>query len=117
MPKFRFLCEKCNNETIRYTPASVEKIKCGVCESDMDKQIPQSIPTPTVNELIDSYTGVSVPADNKSILESRRSEYFWKHEVPRLVQEYPTDHSLKEGWLYYDEQGKIQVQTKPPYKR
>lgn len=117
MPKFRFLCEKCSNEIVKYVSSNKNQILCNECGSQMYKQIPQNIPTPTVNELVDSYTGINVPADNESILKARRSEYFWKVEVPRLVQQYPTEHSLKEGWLYYDEQGKIQVQTKPPHKR
>jgi len=116
MPKYRFSCE-CGAEVIKYTSASKSSIECAKCQAYMRRQIPSFIEQSTVKELVDSYTGIHLPSDNKEILESRRSEYFWKVEVPRLVTEYPVEHSLQEGWMYYDEQGKLQVQTKPPYKR
>lgn len=116
MPKYRFICE-CGAEVSKYTSASTVLITCSKCSGEMKRQIPSFIEQATVKELVDPYTGVRVPPDNKEILESRRSEYFWKVEVPRLVNQYPVEHSLREGWLYLDEQGKLQVQTKPPHKR
>lgn len=116
MPKYRFICD-CGAEVAKYTSASTLSVACAVCNGTMSRQIPASVEQSTVKELVDSYTGVHLPPDNKEILEARRSEYFWKVEVPRLVNEYPVEHSLQEGWLYVDEQGKLQVQTKPPHKR
>lgn len=116
MPKYRFICS-CGAETSKYTSASVLEIKCKLCNENMQRQIPSTVEGASVKELVDSYTGVHLPPDNKEILDARRSEYFWKVEVPRLVQEYPAAHCLQEGWLYFDEQGKLQVQTKPPHKR
>lgn len=116
MPKYRFTCE-CGAEVMRYTSASTFSTVCPKCSSEMRRQIPSFVEPATVKETIDSYTGVRVPPDNKEILEFRRSEYFWKVEVPRLVAQYPVEHSLSEGWLYLDEQGKLQIQTKPPHKR
>lgn len=79
--------------------------------------MPMSSGPAIIKEMVDKYTGVSLPPDNKEILDARRSEYFWSVEVPRLVNEYPLEHSLKEGWMYYDDHNKLQVQTKPPHKR
>lgn len=116
MPKYRFACE-CGAGVVKYTPASTLFIKCDNCNKSMSRQIPSNIEQATVKELVDSYTGVHLPPDNKNILDARRSEHFWKIEVPRLVAQYPLEHSLQEGWLYVNEQGKLQVQTKPPHKR
>lgn len=116
MPKYRFICG-CGAEVMKYTSASTYSVTCEICKSSMDRQIPSFIEKATVKELVDSYTGIHLPPDNKEILDSRRSEYFWKVEVPRLVTEYPVEHCLQEGWMFINEQGKLQVQTKPPYKR
>lgn len=116
MPKYRFTCE-CGAEVSRYTSALTVSVRCTSCGKDMSRQIPFNVEPSTVKELVDTYTGVHLPPDNASILEARRSEYFWKVEVPRLVNEFPVEHSIREGWLVYDEQGKLQVQTKPPHKR
>jgi transcription elongation factor Elf1 len=117
MPKYMFRCDKCEAGAVKYVPASTISIKCAACGNDMQRKIPSSVEPATVKEMVDSYMGVQLPPDNKEILESRRSEYFWTIEVPRLVQEYSPEHCLKEGWTYYDEQGKIQIHTKPPHKR
>lgn len=116
MPKYKFIC-RCGAEVVKYTSASTSSIKCNACNQAMKRQIPSSVEQAAVKELVDAYTGVYLPPDNKEILDARRSEYFWKVEVPRLVNEYPVEHCLQEGWLYVDEQGKLQVQTKPPHKR
>lgn len=116
MPKYRFHCE-CGAEVTKYTSASTSSLDCASCHQQMQRQIPSHVEQSTVKELADAYTGIHLPPDNKEILDARRSEYFWSVEVPRLVNEYPVEHSLQEGWLYLDERGKIQLQTKPPYKR
>lgn len=116
MPKYKFIC-RCGAEVTKYTSASTSSIRCASCSSTMERQIPSSVEQATVKELVDSYTGIHLPPDNKETLDARRSEYFWKVEVPRLIAEYPVEHCLQEGWLYVDEQGKLQVQTKPPHKR
>lgn len=117
MPKYRFTCRQCEAEIVKYVPASTLYAVCSVCGGDMQRLIPSTVEQSTVKEMVDSYSGIHLVPDNKEILEARRSEYFWAVEVPRLVQEYPPDHCLKEGWIYYDEQGNIKVHTKPPHKR
>lgn len=116
MPKYKFICT-CGAEVLKYTSASTFSIGCLTCGQAMERQIPSSVEQSTVKELVDSYTSIHLPPDNREILDARRSEYFWKVEVPRLISEYPVEHCLQEGWLYVDEQGKLQVQTKPPHKR
>lgn len=117
MPKFMFFCAACENEQAFYVPSSVTTKKCTKCTvGDMQRQLPVTL-APEVKELVDSYTNVHLPPDNKEILEARRSEYFWKVEVPRLVNEYPLDECLKQGWLMYNEKGELVLQNKPPHKR
>jgi hypothetical protein len=82
----------------------------------MQRQVPK-VSNSSVKEIIDTYTNVSVDPDNKNILEQRSSEHFWTVIVPRLCQEHPADHCLREGWMYIDEKGKLQIQTKPPHRR
>lgn len=117
MPKYRFTCDTCEAGIVKYVPASTLSIVCSKCGADMTRQLPSSVEPSTVKEVVDPYTNTRLPPDNKEILESRRSDYFWAVEVPRLVQEYSPEHCLKEGWTYYDEQGNIKIHTKPPHKR
>jgi hypothetical protein len=114
MPKYTFECPRCNNVVKKYTTTE-SIVKC-VCGEDMSRQLP-TINTPTTTELIDSYMGVALPSDNDEILKSRKDEYFWAVEVPRLVNKYSVEHCLQNGWLYLDDKDQLQIQTKPPHKR
>ena len=116
MAKYNFYCEECGTDTIKYVSYLVKQITCE-CGAKADREIPQISGPATVKEVADPYTNIHLPLDNSEILETRRSEHFWKNEVPRLVQEYPVEHSLQEGWLYLDEKGQIQLQTKAPHQR
>jgi hypothetical protein len=91
------------------------EIKC-VCGEIM-KRMPPSIGKSEMKEVADKYTNVHLPPDNDEILKQRKLDHYWAVEVPRLVNEYPLETCLQEGWMYYDEAGKLQVQTKPPHKR
>lgn len=116
MAKYTFFCETCGTDTIKYVPHLVKDIVCE-CGANALRDIPQISGPATVTEVIDPYTNVNLSPDNDEILKDRSSEHFWKNEVPRLIQQYPVEHSLQEGWLYLDEKGHIQTQTKSPHKR
>jgi len=117
MPKFVFFCMTCDNQQAFYLSSKVIEKECPACKTGtMQRQMPV-ISTPDVKECIDPYTNIHVPSDNKDILEARRSEYFWKVEVPRLANEYPLDECLRQGWLVYNEKGELVLQNKPPHKR
>jgi len=112
-----FYCLACKNKQAFYVSSQTNNKPCAKCKDGvMERQLP-NISSPDVKELVDSYTNIHLPADNKEILEARRSEYFWKVEVPRLVNDYPLEECLKQGWLVYNEKGELVLQTKPPHKR
>lgn len=115
MPKYTYECDSCKSKKQLYKSINSTSIECG-CGSVMNRLTP-SITSPSVKETIDSYTNVQVDPDNRSILEERSSEHFWKVIVPRLCQEHPIDHCLREGWMYIDDKGHIQMHTKPPNRR
>ena len=82
----------------------------------MNRQ-PPNVGKSELKELADKYTNMHLPPDNDEIIKQRKLDHYWAVEVPRLVNEHPLELSLQEGWMYYDESGKLQVQTKPPHKR
>jgi putative FmdB family regulatory protein len=116
MPKYQFKCASCENKEAFYVSVDVAEKACPKCAGAMLRQMPMTS-VPTVKELVDSYTNIHLPQDNDKVLEARRSEYFWKVEVPRLVNEYPLEECLKQGWLVYNEKNELVLQTKPPHKR
>jgi hypothetical protein len=115
MPKYTFSCPTCKKDIKKYTASSVESTPCE-CGHTMKRQMP-TINKASVTEVVDSYTGVALPLDNAEILKERKDDYFWEHEVPRLVGKYSVAHCLQNGWLYVDEKNQLQVQTKPPHRR
>ena len=80
---------------------------------------------PTLNgasevlETVDKESGTQWRPDHKDDLEKRKAEYFWKHEVPRLVDSgtYGIDTMLENGWITVNEKGQIEVQSTPPHRR
>lgn len=115
MPKYSFKCPSCKKEGSFYTNIETTEKDCS-CGSKMERQVP-TISKPLVKEKVDSYTNINVSVDNKEELEERKLEHYWAEIVPRLVQQYPPEICLQEGWMYFDDKGQIQIQTKPPHKR
>jgi hypothetical protein len=116
MPKYTFACTSCKNKGQFFTSVKTEKIICNICNGWMNRQIP-NITQSTIKETMDKFFNVARDPDMTKNLEDRNSEHFWKVMVPRLVREHPLEHSLENGWMYYDEQGRLQIQDKPPGKR
>lgn len=115
MPKYSFKCSSCKKEESYYVGIEITEKECS-CGSKMERQIP-TISKSIVKEKVDSYTNINVSVDNKEEIEERKLDHYWSEIVPRLVQEYPPEISLQEGWVIYNEKKELVIQTKPPHKR
>jgi len=83
----------------------------------MTRQFPNS-GSQKVTEVVDSFTNVCREEDEQKKNKDRRTEYFWEHEVPRLVQSgiYTTQTMLEEGWVTINDKGEMVI-NKAPSKR
>ena len=118
MPKYRFECEKCCVSVERYVPVSTETLPCKTCSSSMRRLLP-NIGSKKVTETVDSFLNIRQEEDHKKKLEERRTRYFWDIEVPRMIESgtYSIATCLQEGWLVYDERGKLVLGKGPPQKK
>ena len=91
--------------------------KCPKCQGLMNRKMPNLKP-PKVTEVVDKYSNKKHVDDQKSVLQERKLDYYWKHEVPKLVDSgiYGLDTMLQQGWVYYDEKHNLITRTKPPEK-
>ena len=115
MPKFRFQCSTCNLEVERFASPKTETSKCPTCDGPMSRLFPGS-GSQTVREVVDQYTNTRTAPDEKSQNKSRKTEYFWEVEVPRLIQTYSLETCLQEGWLVYNDKNELVI-GKSPSKR
>jgi hypothetical protein len=115
MPKFTFICALCKKSFQKYASVKQGSIVCD-CGGQAERQLPK-MNISEVRETVDPLTGKKWREDQKLLLRDRKDEYFWRVEVPRLVQKYSLETCLKEGWVWVDDHGKVQVHTKPPNKR
>lgn len=116
MPKFTFICEKCQHSEQKFTSVSTKSVECTKCGETARRQLPK-LANPEVRETVDPYTGKKWKQDQKEMLDERRNEYYWKVEVPRLVQKYSLETCLEQGWVWIDDDGKMHIHNKPPHKR
>lgn len=116
MPKYTFICPKCNKSKQTYVPTNKVSIECE-CGAAMNRKLP-NIRGTQVNELHDKYTNKSLVQDHKEILNERKQDYYWSVEVPKMVNSgtYELDTMLERDWVYYDEKGNLVTRTKPPQK-
>jgi hypothetical protein len=116
MAKYRFLCP-CGEEVTRYVKSTIETISCDLCNSDMQRQLPNSDSGNTqVRELVDPYTNRKWDKDNDAIIKQRRDDHYWEVEVPRLINTHSVQTSLEKGWLIYNAKGELVI-NKPPSQR
>jgi len=117
MPKYRFICSSCEREILIRKSSSTKTIKCA-CGADMDRQMPRLNDT-TTTETVDPYMGVKWQQDQREQLKARKEDHFWRHEVPRLVSsgKYELATLIENGWVTITDDGKIEIQDKPPSKR
>lgn len=121
MPKYTFDCcnPECDSKVQRLVPASLTQIPCEECGFNMFRQMPTLNGPSEVRETINSHTGATWRKDQKEILAARQENYLWEVEIPRKVASgtYTLETMLDLGWVYVDDDGKIQAHTKPPHKR
>lgn len=118
MPRFKFKCTACDKIEPRRVKVGTKEVECE-CGNKMVWQMPTLNGASEVLETIDKESGTQWRSDHKDDLEKRKAEYFWKHEVPRLVDSgtYGLDTLIENGWVIINEKGQIEVQTTPPHKR
>jgi len=118
MPKYTFKCEVCGKSIQKYTSISCKAIKCiDVCSAVMVRQMPK-LSAVKSTEKIDKFMGVTHMEDHDNILKERKSDYYWGHTVPELVDSgtYTLQTMLEQGWVYYNEKGELTTRTKPIQK-
>ncbi len=79
--------------------------------------MPKLVGATEVRETVDHMTNSKHKQDQKALIRERNEEYFWKVEVPRLVQTYSVQTCLEEGWIWLDDKGQAHIYDKPPHKR
>ena len=79
----------------------------------MKRQLP-NLTGSTTKETVDKLSNTSHMDNHDQIIQNRKEAYYWEVEVPRFVQTYDKETCLRQGWLYYDDKGQLQVRTKPP---
>jgi transcription elongation factor Elf1 len=119
MPKYTFSCCNCQNEIVKMVDAKKKTIACSLCNTDMTRKLPSLNGPVEVTETVDSFMNVKHRQDQKQLIKERNDEYFWKIEVPKLANDpkYSLETKLENGWIWIDDNNKIHVHTKPPYKR
>ena len=118
MPRFKFKCPQCDEIITKRVAVGTQEIDCK-CGGRMQWQMPMLIGASEVTETVDKNFGTKWRADHRDDLQMRKAQYFWQHEVPRLVNSgtYGLDTMLENGWIIVNDKGEIEIQTKPPHKR
>ncbi len=118
MPRFKFKCNSCDTIEPRRVKVGVKEVDC-TCGSKMVWQMPTLNGSTEVLETVDKDAGTQWRPDHREDIETRKAEYFWKHEVPRLVDSgtFGLDTMLENGWITVNEKGEIEVQNTPPHRR
>lgn len=119
MAKYTFKCQSCEWTGQKYASASSTSTTCEKCSGVADRQLPTLNGPANVTEVVDKYTGLTVRPDQKEQVKSRRDEYYWTVEVPRMVASgtYSVETMLENGWIFFDDSGKIHINKTPPHKR
>lgn len=116
MPKYSFVCSSCKLDRQYSVSVRTKTMTCPICAGTMDRQLPR-VGKAQVEETVNQLTNTVWKQDHKSIVKERKEDYYWRYLVPKLVEEHSLETSLQNGWCYYDEQGNLQIHTKPPGKR
>jgi hypothetical protein len=85
----------------------------------MEIQLPTLVGASEVRETVNAGTGVRWKQDQPDMIKQRHDEYFWSHEVPRLVASgtYSVQTMVEQGWIWFDDNKQMQVYAKPPHRR
>lgn len=119
MPKYVFICKKCENRYDKYQAATLKTSLCPVCKTEVIRSLPVLNGQVDVMENVDKYTGIVVRQDQQEQIQLRKEEYYWSVEVPRFVNSgtYTLETMLENDWVYLDEKDNICINNKPPSKR
>lgn len=119
MAKYTFKCKTCGWSGQKFASAISISTTCEKCSGVADRQLPTLNGPANVTEVVDKYTGLAIRPDQKEQVKSRRDEYYWTVEVPRMVASgiYSVETMLENEWIYLDDDGKVHIQSKPPHKR
>lgn len=91
MPIYRYSCLSCgSNKKVSRIKGLESEVFCGDCGDEMIRVL--SEPMARSMETRDEYRNKSVVDDVEKMVDKRASEYFKKHELPRMI----ADHG--EGW-------------------
>jgi hypothetical protein len=118
MPKYSFKCDACERVVKRYVKSTVLEAECE-CGAVMRRLLPNLNGASEVTETVNPTTGMRWKQDQQEMIKERRDDYFWKVEVPRLVNSgtYSMETILERGWIYFDDARRMHIYTKPPQKR
>lgn len=116
MPKYTFKCE-CGYSAQKIVDRKTKSITCPDCNSEVKRQMPILSGPPEVRESVGEFNK-SYKKDNDRLIEHRKQEYYWKHEVPKFVNSgtYTVETMLENQWIYFDDKGQMHIRTKPPGK-
>lgn len=116
MPKYTFKCNECKSEEQLFTSVKRVCTPCKKCNGSMERLMPVLSGPAQVKETVDKLLGRKWIDNQQEIIKSRKDDYFWSVEVPRLVQSgtYSVETMLENNWIYYDDKGMMQTRTKPP---
>lgn len=118
MAKHTFYCKTCDISKSIFTNKDTVA-KCSECDKEMVKKLPSLNGPADVTETVNSYTGMKWKEDQPQLVQQRKQDYFWQHEVPRLVNSgtYSLETMINNGWVTTNEKGDIVINTKPPNRR
>ena len=119
MPKYRFVCVTCNTEVVKTTSLETKSITCETCSDTMNRAMPKLNGPSDKTEVVNKYMGKISKSDQKEIVKSRKDEYYWTIEVPRLVSSgvYSLETMLDNGWVYFNDKEQMIINDKPPHRR
>lgn len=118
MPKYTYKCTSCNFSTQKFASIKDKMCECPKCQASMKRKMP-SLKSPKVTETVDKYTNKKHMDDYENIIDERKKDYYWSVEVPKMVNSgiYELGTMLEQGWVFYNEKGEIEINTKPPEKQ
>ena len=116
MPKYTFKCANGHAEQ-KITSRKIKTVTCSECGEDAVRTMPILAGPPEIRENVGEFNRAR-KKDQDKLLQDRQAEYYWKHEVPKMVASgiYTLETMLENGWVYYDDKGHLHTRTSPPTK-
>ena len=118
MPKYNFKCE-CGNTATKYAPKDKKHIRCPKCRKDMKRSMPTLNGPCDKKEVVNKLLNSKRIDNQAEIIEARKQKHYWSVEVPKMVNSgiYGLDTMLEKGWVYFDDNGHMHINTTPPSER